>query len=256
MKKFLDLFKFMPEKSMFMGIERECFLTNGQGKIIPSAYQMLQHLNQNCDERFGFELSACQLEDRIGPCEVFDLKKELIKNNEEISKIELKLGFKRSYVEVAPSDMPLNIYPDPTGRYQKIVKNMPKNILLAACRIIGTHVHVGMPSHEVALKTYNKIINYCNELCQLGDGSNGKRLKIYKIVAPECQPVAYKNWDEFYQYAIEKNFVHNPRNCWHLIRITVHGTIEFRMFGPTIDLNKIISWAKKCHQICYQAMVS
>jgi len=256
MQEFLELFKFEPEKSMLTGIERECFLTNGQGKIAPIAHQTLQHLKKDNSEQFGFELSACQLEDRVGPCKLSNLKKELITNDQEISKAELELGFKRSYVEVAPSDMPLDVYPDPTGRYQRIVKTMPKEVLLAACRIIGTHVHIGMPNHEVAMKTYNKVINHCDELCRLGDGSNGKRLKIYKIVAPECQPKTYKNWDEFYQYAVEKKFVHDPRSCWHLIRMTVHGTIEFRMFGPTTDLDKIVGWAEKCHKICYQAMTS
>ena len=256
MKDFLDLFKFEPEKSMLTGVERECFLIDDKNKIVPIAYQVLQHLKQNRKEQFGFELSACQLEDRVGPCKISDLKKELIKNNEEIFRAELELGFKRSYVEVAPSDMPLDVYLDPIGRYQTIVKNMPKDVLLAACRIIGVHIHIGMPNHEVAIKTYNKVINYCDELCQLGDGSNGKRLKIYKIVAPECQPINYKNWDEFYQYAVEKKFVHDPRSCWHFIRMTVHGTIEFRMFGPTTNLDKIIGWTKKCHKLCYQAMAS
>lgn len=81
MQEFLELFKFEPEKSMLTGIERECFLTNGQGKIAPIAHQTLQHLKKDNSEQFGFELSACQLEDRVGPCKLSNLKKELITND-------------------------------------------------------------------------------------------------------------------------------------------------------------------------------
>lgn len=152
--------------------------------------------------------------------------------------------------------MPLDVYPDPTGRYQRITKDMPRKILRAACRVIGTHVHVGMRDHEMALRVYNYAIRHLAELCEMGNGSFGERLAIYKQMAPDYEPKPYASWEEYYNTALEKGFAEDPRKCWTLIRISVHGTIEFRMFGATDSIDRIVSWATRCHQICQEAMAS
>lgn len=237
-----------------VGIERECFITNGNGKIVPRAAEILEHLTDR--KRFGYELSACQLEDRIGPVHVSRVKEALLENERDIKKIERKLGFKRLHMEVAPDDMPLDIYPDPSGRYQKITKDMPRHILQAACQVTGIHVHIGMPDHEIALYVYNQVIKHSSDLCEIGNGSNGERLRIYKIMAPDFESFEYHSWLNFHETAVKKGFDKDPRRCWNLIRISVHGTIEFRMFGATSDLGKIIEWANICHKICRKAVES
>ena len=130
---------------------------------------------------------------------------------------------------------------------------LSRETLLAACRVIGTHVHIGMPNHEMALRVYNNVISCVPILCHLGDHSNGERLQIYKVMAPNCVPVRYEDWDEFSTYARKNGFANDPRKCWHLIRISIHGTIEFRMFGVTRKLTEIVTWAKVCHRLCTQA---
>lgn len=250
--EFTAKFNFDVTKKLHVGIEREGFLIDKHGKIIPFAPVVLSKLTDR--SRFGYELSACQLEDRAGPCLLEDLKEQLLQNEKQIKEAENELNFGRIYVEVAPEDMPLDVFPDPTGRYQKIIKNMPKHILSAACRVAATHIHIGMPDCFTALKVYNNVIQYLDSLCVEGDGSNGERLRIYKIMAPDFQPPAYKDWQHFYEIAIERGFVIDPRKCWNLIRISVHGTIEFRMFGSTPDFKKILKWAKICHNLCLDAI--
>lgn len=251
MENFSRLFKFNPQNTLLVGVERECFLTVDD-QIQPISALVLKHLGIN--GRFGYELSACQLEDRVGPCQLKDLKSQLLENEKIIALAEQQLKFKRSFTEVGPNSMPLDIYPDPNGRYAQLVKKMPPEVLLAACQVIGTHIHIGMPDHQTALAVYNKVIRHWPELCQMGDHSQGERLRIYKIVAPKFEPPKYQDWTEFHQQAVKNNFAHDPRSCWTLIRISVHGTIEFRMFGATTDLEKIVTWADQCHQLCFQAM--
>lgn len=252
LKNFLEKFKFDPKKKLFIGIEREGFLIDDNNNIIPFSPIVLVRLTDR--SRFGYELSACQLEDRIGPCKLEDLEKQLFENERQIAEAEKELNFGRIYIEVAPNDIPLDVFPDPTGRYQKITKNMPREILLAACRVAAIHVHVGMPDCFTALKVYNEVIRHTNELCVAGDGSCGERLRIYKMMAPDFQPPYYDDWQHFYKTAVEKGFAEDPRKCWNLIRISAHGTIEFRMFGSTSDFKKIINWAKTCHGLCRNAM--
>lgn len=250
MKSFTSRFKFDPDKSLLVGVERECFLTRRE-EIIPCAPEILPYLAGN--GYYGYELSACQLEIRTKPVPIEVLSKTLTNSDHRLQYDEKRLGFKAIHQEVAPFDMPLNVYPDPTGRYQKITKNMPEEVLRAACRVAGTHVHIGMGSTGQAIKAYNAAINYLSELCKMGDKSNGERLQIYKIMAPDFKPPYYDDWGCYEQYAKDHGFLENPRNCWHLIRISIHGTIEFRMFGATACVEEIAEWATLCHSICKNA---
>lgn len=253
MENFKNRFNFDPQKSLFIGVERECFLTNKKGVIVPISPPILKELNDYA--RFGYELSACQLEERIGPCIIEELEKLLIKNDTFLKKAEKKFGFKRLHVEVGPENIPLDVYPDPSGRYQRITQNMPREILLAACRVTGTHVHIGMPNHETALKVYNSVIKFMALMCEKGNGSFGERLRIYRIMAPQWESPQYENWEDFYKTAVKSRFDSDPRRCWNLIRISAHGTIEFRMFGSTSSFERIISWARFCRDICEKAML-
>lgn len=248
--EFLARFDFKPEGSRLIGIEREALLTVN-GFITPVAEKVLQKLGNH--GRFGYELSACQLEDRVGPTDLMHLIDELSANEADIEKAEQELGFQRFVYEVGPDDMPLDVYPDPTGRYQRITKDMPHETLLAACRVIGTHIHIGMPDHATAIGVYNKVAPHWEELCWMGDGSCGKRLEIYKRMAPDFLPPHYPSWESFYEEALQKGFDSDPRKCWHFIRLSVHGTIEFRMFGTTRELTRIATWAKRCLELCVGA---
>ncbi|MCX6763206.1 MAG: hypothetical protein NTZ97_00515 [Candidatus Moranbacteria bacterium] len=252
MKKFFKKFNFKENGKLLIGVERECFIVDNQGKIIPYAAEVLKYLPDRT--RFGYELSACQLEDRIGPVIISEVRNALLKNERCIAAVENKLDFRRLHIEIAPEDMPLDIFPDPSGRYQKITKNMPINILLAACRVTGTHIHIGMPDYETALAVYNIVINEVDRLCQLGDGSKGERLRIYAQMAPDWQPLPYDGWFGFYEMAKKKGFENDPRKCWSLIRISVHGTIEFRMFGATKNIEVVSQWAEECYRLCKEAM--
>jgi gamma-glutamyl:cysteine ligase YbdK (ATP-grasp superfamily) len=252
MRKFLDLFRFDPQKTLYVGVERECFLLDQSGAVAPLAAQVLNKLPN--DGRFGYELSACQLEERIGPSQIDDVHRRLLENDAIIRAVEKEVGCRRLHAEVGPEDMPLDMYPDPSGRYARITENMPRNVLLAACRVAGTHVHIGMPNHATALKAYNRVIESCYDLCQKGDGSFGERLEIYRVIAPDYDPPKYESWKAFYETALQKGFDKDPRRCWTLIRISVHGTLEFRMFGVTSSLDRVVSWAKLCHVLCAEAM--
>ena len=250
-KNFKGLFRFDPTKSGFIGVERECFITTPEGLIVPEAAAVLADLPFG---PFGYELSACQIESRVGPHTIAELAPALRTSDARLKTTLERYGFSALYTEVGPEDMPLDVYPDPTGRYQEIVKDLPRSVLLAACRVIGTHVHIGMPDHETALATYNGVIRHLDELCEIGNGSFGERLAIYRQMAPNYKPQPYCSWQEYYETAVAQGFAEDPRKCWTLIRISIHGTIEFRMFGATNSIERIVSWATRCHELCEDAL--
>lgn len=272
LKEFMNLFRFNQENTLKIGVERECHLLR-QGRIVPIAKEVLTWLKNNVPESrkkcYGFELSACQLEDRLEkPSEITEVKKLLYKNENELRKAEKILGFKRGFFSAAPANMPLDHYPDP--RYDRIVKDLSLEALKAACRVTGVHIHIGMPNHRVALLVYNKVVKHFEMLCRLGCISNSKRLELYEQVTNDftdwffseriklflnClvdvkKPPVYSSWSKFFERARKSGFEKDPRRCWDFIRISPHGTIEFRMFDTTQNIDQIVIWANICRAIC------
>lgn len=250
---FRKLFNFNPGNAGRIGVERERFLASPSGSPVPRAARVLADLNP---AEFGYELSACQIESRVGPTTLENLERQLDAQDRELDAVLARHRLTALSTEVGPDTMPLTIYPDPTGRYQEIMRNMPPHILRAACRIIGTHVHVGMPDHEAALAAYNYVCEFCGDLNELGNSSSGERLRLYKQMAPYCKPTPYRSWEAYYTTACRQGFVEDPRTCWTLIRISKHGTIEFRMFGATDSIQRIVSWARRCHELCQVALAT
>ncbi|MFH1236399.1 MAG: glutamate-cysteine ligase family protein [Parcubacteria group bacterium] len=125
-EQFKSLFKYDQSRVGYVGVERECFTCNRTGDIVPHAHKVLSNLKKNLG--FGYELSACQVETRIGPCLLGELHARLSERDEQLNTILKRYGLSALNMEVGPADMPLAIYPDPTGRYQKITKNMPRAI--------------------------------------------------------------------------------------------------------------------------------
>lgn len=251
-EKFRSLFTYDQSKVGYVGVERECFTCDQTGKIVPLAHKVLASVKKGTE--FGYELSACQVETRVGPCLLEKLHNHLDERDMQLNTAFADNNLLALHAEVAPEDMPLVVYLDPTGRYQEITKNMPREILSAACRVAATHIHVGMFDHNLALRVYNHVIRHLAELCEMGNGSFGERLAIYKQMAPDYEPKPYASWEEYYQTALAKGFVEDPRKCWTLIRISVHGTIEFRMFGATDSTDRIVRWAQHCHTLCLAAV--
>lgn len=272
--EFKGMFRFDPESAFKVGIERECFLAR-DGKIVPIAPQVLSYLKVNCSGRsdcFGYELSACQLEERTNrPCSEKAVYELLKANERDMIAAETDIGFSRIYCGTGPEDMPLDHYP--CERYDQIVATMPKEVLMAACRVTGVHVHVGMPDHQTAMKVYDGVVDYFPMLCTVGCVHFDNRMDNYQLVVDgfgrkqiqsdrirlfvkyltnggiSCPP-KYGSWEAFFQRALRENFATDPRRLWDFIRISSHGTIEFRMFDSTSDLKQIQVWATLCKSLC------
>ncbi len=236
--EFFGLFKFKKELAGFVGVEREHFLVAQNGETVPRSKDFLKAIG---DPRWTYELSACQVESRTRPQkDLSAIELELLENDNNGCLVARNLNLRLANLEVAPNDMPLDVYPLP--RYLEIVSRISKTELLAACQVTGTHLHLGVRNMAEAIALYNSLIPCLEKLCELGDHSAGERLKRYKRMAKNWLPPVYGGTEDFYETAIEQGFAENPKNCWHLIRISAHGTVELRMFGVTDNLDEIILW--------------
>jgi len=251
LEAFKARFRFSPDRAGLIGIEREVFVVNRLLVPVPRAPQILSDLAD--DRRFTYELSACQVEMRTNAGSVDRVGEELIELDMRVRSVARKHGCVIDCTEVATPGMNLSVYPDPTGRYQRIVRRMPLETLKAACRIIGTHIHYGAADHESALALYNRLIKEVPRLIAMGDNSDGERMRLYRTVAPDCDPPPYGSWNDFYRDAERHGFLEDPRKNWRLVRMTPHGTVEARTFGVTKRLDTTLTWAREYHALCAHA---
>jgi len=232
---FLDQFRFNPKLAGYIGVERERFLVDARENIVPRAKDFLEAIK---DLKWTYELSACQVEDRTAPRKtIAGIISELNRNDEAAKKILATLDLNFSPLEVAPDSLPDEIYPDP--RYLKIASRISAEQRRAAMRVAGTHVHIGTRDIIQAIAIYNRLRVHLNTLSHFGDHSDGERLRLYKAMAKNWYPPPIKNVQHFFDLACEQGFITSPRSCYWLIRISIHGTVELRMFGVFPDSNMI-----------------
>lgn len=227
-----ELFKqrmaFNPSLAGHISCEREFFLVNKQGLLVPRAHDALSLLND--DEFFSYELSACQLEYKTGPMSnIAKLMARIDDLEKQCEYFEKKLNIERLLLEVGPPDMPLDVYPD--ERYQSFAKTKTPEQLMSMMRVTACQFHVGMPNYETALRIYDAIIDDIPQLITQGDYSKGQRMALYKQATQHWYPSRMYNLDDHYFQAITAGYEDNINNCHSIIRITRYGTIEFRMFG-------------------------
>lgn len=117
-RNFRRLFKYRKGLAGYIGVEREGFLTDANGLLVPKSSEFLKAIN---DPRWTYELSACQVEDRTRPQrDLSAIKLELLENDNNGKVVGGILGLTLVNKEVAEKDMPLDVYQDP--RYEKIVR--------------------------------------------------------------------------------------------------------------------------------------
>lgn len=238
LKDFTQKFSFNGKMASYIGVERERFLVDQEGFLMPYADEFLAKIK---NPKWTYELSACQVEDRTTPRKTTTAIKNEMQRNDKMGRIIAeKMHLDLQNIEVASPNMPLNVYPDP--RYLEIVQHITEERLKAACQVTGTHFHIGMKDLESAIRVANIFAQHIDMLSEMGDHSKMERLRLYKVMAPNYLPPIYESVHHFFEMASEQGFTENPRNCWHLVRISIHGTVELRMFGSTADIDEICYW--------------
>jgi gamma-glutamyl:cysteine ligase YbdK (ATP-grasp superfamily) len=247
MEKFFRKFGFRPELAGYVGVEREFFLIDPDtGNPVPRSAEFLRRIRG--DKAWTYELSACQVEHRTAPSgDPNSLRADLDRGTDLGREIAESMGCEMSAMSVADEDMPLDVYPD--ARYRKIVGAIPRETLLAACRVAGTHIHFGVRDIDHAIEVHNRLALRLDDLIEAGDKSDGERIRIYRVMAPLWRPVLYDSRKHLFETAQAQGFEENPRDCWNFVRISIHGTVEVRVFGASDDADEVLSWVSLVAQI-------
>jgi len=241
-----------------IGIERERFIVDPfTRKILPVIGCVLPQAWERAKAkfipvtRFGYELFAGQIEDRTPPCaSVQELKMALRTNDKILKEVAegnfLDFDFTEFAKELEPSFLLVNPF---DKRHKKIWYSISEERRLAASQVAAVHVHIEVNQEEAV-----KVLNACdkdliNWLIKIGDHSHGKRISAYRLMSQsDGIPPLFSSGEELLNY-IQKHG--GERNVWDFVRYKPStGTIEFRTFGTTEDIEEIIYYVEICLNTC------
>ena len=235
LEKFKGRFRCNPDLAGHIGSEAEFFATRG-GVVAPVADVVLSGTKPPLTGMLTHELSLCQLERRTRPSadvvellEYFQVQETLLERLQQTVLERHGFRFGQLYVPVGPKNMSTKHFQ--TERYDGIVASMSEEQLLAACRIIGLHFHVGVEDLDEMLEVHNGLCNHIDELYELGDFSGGKRQRLYEVVTGKSSaPVPLEDWEHFCTLAVDNGFWDDPTKNWWGVRPHPLGTVEVRVF--------------------------
>ncbi len=243
---FLQQFRFRAELAGAHGIEREYFLVRDGLTPVPEAAAFLQAVK---DPAWTYELSGCQVEHRTKPHKSREqLLSDLREGARDGERAAAQLGLRLWATEVGPADMALDVYPH-DARYLELARTLTTDVLRAAARVAGVHIHRGAQDLEDALRIHNAVVRHVERFKRMGDHSNGERLRLYEQMARTPDAPLYRSVGHFYEVACAQGFADKPRNCYHWVRISPHGTVELRMFGMTSSDEEILSWVDELERV-------
>lgn len=240
------------EKKTF-GIERERFILNAQNQIVPEIGKLLplvQKIARERDvsmDRFTYELFAGQIEDRTPPCcDLFSLRDSLVVNDNILNLAINKLNLSFDYSEFVDVEKIASFDVNPFDeRHKKIWASIPEERRMSASVVAAVHVHISVNEDDAV-----QLLNLCRKdvvdhLISLGDHSCFKRINAYRIMAEtDGVPPLFSNFSEVMNYITLSG---GEKNIWDLVRYKPStGTVEFRMFGTTPNVDEIIGYVNAC----------
>ncbi len=172
-----------------VGIEQEFFLyalhcSSTVSAPTPRSPEFLRRIE---DDRWTYELSACQVEVRTAPHRtVSSACSELAAVTVRGSSVAASMECSLVACEYVPDSIPLDVYP--SERYHDLAGRLSNQVLLAACQVAGIHVHYGCRDMKHALRVYHVMREYTEVFLRIGDFSSGQRMDRYRRVVPDCLP--------------------------------------------------------------------
>lgn len=236
-----------------LGAERERFIVDKRGKIIPAIGVLLPLVRKIArkkninPEQFGHELFAGQIEDRTPPCRSLEGLSLALKTNDQILNEAIQfLDLEFDYSEFVEENQIIELAVNPFDeRHKNIWESITFERRLAASRVAAVHVHISTSINQAV-----RLLNICcdgviTRLAKLGDHSDGKRLAAYRVMTGcDSNPPQFKNANELLEYINKRG---GERNVWDFVRYKPStGTTEFRMFGCTNNVDEILEYAKAC----------
>ena len=234
---------FYPSAECTMGVEIELqILDRDSGDLAPGAVRILKACEEDKVEGTSAELMQSMIEVKTGVCKTVDeARDQLFKRIRRVRNIASSLGFELSMGGTHPFHKTgtSTIYPD--ERYERIRDRLA---WLTYQRVMfGLHVHVGVPSGDMAIGAINLLMQYIPHLIAasasspfwqgVDTGLQSSRVALYRLLPHAGLPLYFSDWKGFRNYCKvmkDCNTIASFKDIyWDIRPRPDFGTIEFRI---------------------------
>jgi carboxylate-amine ligase len=238
-----DDMQFHPSPDATFGVEIELQIIDREtGDLAPGAVRIIKMCQEEKIEGVAAELMQSMIEVKTGVCKTIEeAREQLYTRIRKVRNVASSLGFDLAMGSTHPfhRTSTSSVYPD--ERYEKISDRLA---WLTYQRVMfGLHVHVGMPSGDMAIGAINFMMQYIPHLIALSasspfwqgidTGLMSSRIALYRLLPHAGLPLRFSNWKEF------RNYCKVMKDCdtiasfkdiyWDIRPRPDFGTVEFRI---------------------------
>jgi glutamate---cysteine ligase / carboxylate-amine ligase len=246
------IFHASPETTLGVEIELQ-ILDRDTGDLAPGAVRILKACEEEKIEGTAAELMQSMIEVKTSVCRnVDEARDQLFPRIRKVRNIASSLGFELAMAGTHPFHRTAASTVYPAERYEKILDRLA---WLTYQRVMfGLHIHVGMPSGDLAIGAMSLLTQYMPHLIALSasspfwqgvdTGLASSRVALYRLLPHAGLPLYFGNWKEF------RNYCRVMKDCqtidsfkdiyWDIRPRPDFGTIEFRICDIPLTLTEAL----------------
>jgi carboxylate-amine ligase len=245
---------FHPSPDSAMGVEIELqILDRDSGDLAPGAVRVLKACEQDKVEGVTAELMQSMIEVRTGICKTVDeARDQLFARIRRVRNIASSLGFELAMGGTHPFHRTGTSTVFPAERYERISDRLA---WLTYQRVMfGLHVHVGVPSGDMAIGAINLLMQYVPHLIAasasspfwqgVDTGLQSSRVALYRLLPHAGLPLYFSNWKDFRNYCKVMMDCHTITSFkdiyWDIRPRPDLGTIEFRICDIPLTITETL----------------
>ena len=243
---------FRPSESNTLGVELELQIIDPQtGDLAPGAVRILKVCEEEGLSDVTAELMQSMIEVKTGICRnVQEVREQLLPLLRRVRNVASSLGYNLALGGTHPFNRGLTGVVFPAERYERIQDRLA---WLTYQRVVfGLHVHVGVPSGDIAMGVISMLVRYLPHLLAASASSpfwHGEdtglascRSALYRMLPHAGVPRYFRDWKEFrtfYRVMRDCRAVQSPKDIyWDIRPCPNFGTIEIRVcdMPPTLAM--------------------
>ncbi len=234
-------FQASPEPTLGVEVELQ-ILDRDSGDLSPGAVPIIKMCEQEKIDGVAAELMQSMIEVKTGVCKTVDeVRDQLFERIRRVRNISSSLGYELAMASTHPFHRTTTstVYPD--ERYERIRDRL--GWLTYQRVMFGLHVHVGMPSGDMAIGAINLLMQNIPHLIAasasspfwqgVDTGLSSSRVALYRLLPHAGLPLHFSNWKEFRNYCgvmKDCNTITSFKDIyWDIRPRPDFGTIEFRI---------------------------
>jgi glutamate---cysteine ligase / carboxylate-amine ligase len=234
---------FHPSPTTTVGAELELMLLDPEsGDLAPGAVRLLKTCADEAIDGVSAELMQSMIELKTGVCaNVAGIGDQLVPRLRRVRNIAQSMGYQLAMSGTHPFHRPSNSAVSPSERYERLVERLA--YLIHQRVVFGLHIHVGVPSGDMALGVMNQLVQYLPHLLAVSasspfwqgvdTGLASCRTALYRTLPHSGVPRYFPRWKNFRAYfrvMRECGAIQSMKDIyWDIRPRPEFGTIELRV---------------------------